>query len=359
MTQLLWVVYRARPWMILTHAVLLVLAFTIRYNALYYPFIGALAFLISPQSWRYKLAGITLSLVLVASFIFYTRNHSADRGGQKQFAAFGGWKVANNSLYMYAHVYKDHLEPVPKKFRVLDSMVRQYFVDSNEKGDLLVPDFTSGGYFMFATRSPLVQYMFRQSNHEYYWPFLNSRYWLEVAPFFHSYGHYLIRKYPLAFTQYFLWPNTIRWINPPTEVFGAEASFKWQEVYGGEYVRRCLSIDDILFSRQAISLSQDMICMYPKILAAIHVAFIIGLMGFMWCGGFNRGGNPNLKGLIIIVILWCSDLCFSVLSAAIVLRHEIFMMILEMTFGFYFIGYTYKRLDRQPGIIHKQTADVG
>ncbi len=351
-TQLLWVVYRPRPWMIVSHALLLILAFTIRYNALYYPFIGALAFFISRQRRIYKLAGIVLPLALVASFIFYTRHRAADSGGEQQFSAFGGWKMANDALYMYAHVFSDHPQPVPEKFRTLDSMVRRYFVDYQEKGDILTPDYTSGSFFMFAGESPLVQYMFRQSGRAYYWPFLNSRHWLAVAPFFQSYGAYLIGKYPLAFAQYFLWPNMIRWINPPGEIFGSEMPFQWVEAYGGVYVRACLSMDGMSFSKRSISVSKDILYLYPKISAAVHLAFIIGLLGFLSSGGFRRLVNPVKDGLILITALWGCDLCFSLLSAAVVLRYEIFMMILEMAFGLYFIGYTYKSLDRQATPAH-------
>jgi len=345
-TQLLWLLHHPRPWMIITHALLLILAFTVRYNALYYPLIGALAFLLSRQPLKYKLAGILLPVALVAAFITYTAKRSATTNAKPQFSAFGGWKLANDAIYIYAHVYNEPATPIPEKFRLLDSMVRRYFVEYKEKGDILLPDYTSGSFFMFASESPLVQYMFHRARVKYYWPFLNSRYWLDVAPLFQSYGAYLIGKYPFSFTRYFLLPNTIRWINPPGEIFGSEMPYQWVEGYGGEYVRACLSIDGLSFSEESITLSKDILFLYPKILAATHMAFIIGLLGFLFCKGFKKTKGPQKNILIVISALWLTDLCFSLLSAAIVLRYEIFMMILESSMGLYLIQYTYQNIDR-------------
>jgi len=347
-TQLLWVLYRPRPWMIVSHALLLALAFTIRYNALYYPLVGAFAFVISRQPWKYKLAGTGLPVVLVIAFIFYTSIRMGDAGGKKQFTPFGGWKIANDALYMYAHVYSDHPGPVPEKFRVLDSMVRRYYIDYKDKGNILNPEFTYGSFFMFATETPLLQYMFRMSHTDYYWPYLNSRDWQAVAPLYREYGVYLIRKYPMAFARWFLWPNMIRWIDPPGEIFGSDVPYYWKEDYGGQYVRACFAMDDLIFSKGAISFSRDLLFLYPKAFAVIHLAFTIGLVGFASCRGFRTIGGSRTQAFILITVLWCCDLCFSLVSAAVVLRYEIFMMILEISCGLFFIDWTYRHLDQRP-----------
>jgi hypothetical protein len=353
-TQLLWIIYLPRPYMILTHALLLAAAFTVRYNALYYPFIGALAFILSQQKIGMKLAGIFLPLAFLVTFILYTSSKMAAVTGERQFTAFGGWKTANDALYMYAHVYQNSSPPVPEKFRVLDSMVKQYFVTSKDAGDLLKPDYTSGSLFMFASESPLVQYMFRLAGVNYYWPFLNSKAWLSAGPLFQAYGLYLIREHPIAFARWFLWPNFLRYINPPGEVFGSKMPFQLVEAYGGAYVRESLKLNAITFSPMAIALSEDILYLYPKIFAMIHLGFVLGLLGFLSCRGFRSVPKPASWCLLMISVLWCCDLGFSVLSAGVVLRYEIFVIVLEMAFGLYFIEYTYRNADRrQPIIIHQ------
>jgi len=345
-TQVLWIIYRPRPYMIITHAVLLAIAFTVRYNAIYYPFIGILAFILSRRTVRFKLTGMFLPLLLISGFILYTVSRTYPITGEKQFSAFGGWKVANDALYMYAHVYKDDHQTIPEKFTPLDSMVRQYFIDYKDPGDLLKADYTYGSFFMFAQETPLVRYMFGLSGGQSRWPFIGSKEWFSLGPLYQAYGSWLIRRYPLAFVQYFLWPNFLRYINPPGEVFGSRMPYVFVEVYGGEYIRRCLGVDKLAFSPYSIKLSQDVLYLYPKIVSTIHLAFLIGLTGFLACGGFRRTKKPYSHFLIIIISLWVCDLGFSVLSAGVVLRYEIFVLIMEMAIGSYFIEYTYHHLDR-------------
>jgi len=349
-TQLLWIIYRPHPYMILTHALLLFLAFSVRYNALYYPFIGTLAFIFSRQRIWLKLAGIMAPAILLIAFILYTGTKVAEITGERQFSAFGGWKTANDALYMYAHVYENNSRYIPERFRVLDSMVKKYFRSYKDPGDLLKPDYTSGSFFMFAGESPLVQYMFHLSGVRWRWPFLNTKDWLAAGPLFQEYGFYLIRQYPLAFARWFLWPNVQRYINPPGEIFGSKLPYMWLEGYGGDYIRACLHLNSIAFRHSAISLSQEILYFYPKIFAMIHIAFLIGLAGFLFCHGFRGMEKPSLHCLIVIVFLWSCDLVFSVFSAGIVIRYQMFLMVCEVALGSYFIEYVYRHLDKQPSI---------
>jgi len=69
---LLWIVFRPRPWMLVTQAVLLFLAFTIRQTALVYPLIACVAILLSRQPRTFKIGGIILPFLLVGGFIIYS-----------------------------------------------------------------------------------------------------------------------------------------------------------------------------------------------------------------------------------------------------------------------------------------------
>jgi len=345
-TQLLWIIYQPRPYMIFSSALLLVIAFTVRYNALYYPFVGALVFILSRQRTILKLAGIGLPLVLLALFIGYTSIKVGVITGERQFSAFGGWKLANDALYMYAHVYKGRFQPVPEKFRALDSLVREYFIVSGDSGDISKADYTYGSLFMFAQETPLVRYLFNLSGGRSRWPFIGTKEWLSLGPLYQAYGAWLIRQYPLAFARYFLWPNLMRYINPPGEVFGSTMPFVFVEAYGGDYARKCIGLDKLAFSSFSITLSQAILYSYPKLVTAIHLAFLIGMIGFFATGGFRRIEKPYFFCLITIVALWGFDFCFSVLSAGVVLRYEIFILIPEMAIGLYFIEYTYRHLDK-------------
>ena len=354
-TQLLWLVYRPRPYMIVTNALLIVIAFTIRYNALYYPLVATLAFILSRQRIGLKMAGVTLPVVLMGSFILYTSNKVAKVTGQGQFSAFGSWKIANDALYAYAHILPENIDTVPEKFRALDNKVRQYFRITKDSADLQNSlDFTSGSFYMFSQQSPLVEYMNSMFDKNQW--FLNSRKWLIVAPLYQSYGIYLIRKYPAAFARYFCWPNFLRYIIPPGEILGSTVPFKLNKLiegYAGQYHRKLFSFTTITPSPSSIELSVKLLSFYPPVMAIIHLSFVLGFLGFVACHGFSRIGQPFNYCLLLIVGLWVCDFGFSVLSAGIVLRYQLFMMILEMAAGLYFLEYTYQHLDKKEPINHE------
>jgi len=349
-TQLLWIICRPRPYMILTHALLLAVAFTIRYNALYYPFIAVLAFVLSRQQFWLKLMGAGLPLVLVGSFIFYTSYSVGKFTGTRQFSAFGSWKLANDAIYMYAHARPEKSEKVPEKFRVLDSMVRSYLANPAEPVDMLYDDFTSGSFFMYSLNSPLVLYMeSRVGGRE--WPFLNTKQYWEIAPLYQAYGLFLIRKYPMTFARHFLLPNFFRYYSPPGEIFGSPVSFDLHEWYGGPELRKVLKLTTIETKLSSIELSATILNNFPSLMAIAHFGFIFGLLGFLILGGYRRIGRPYNYCVLLIAVLWCCDLAFSVLSAGIVLRYQIFVMVPELSFGSYFIEYVYRHFDKRPPLV--------
>jgi hypothetical protein len=344
-SQLLWLIYRPKSYMIIVNAVLIVMAFAIRYSALYYPIVAALAFMLSRQGVKQKIVGIGLPLILLGSFILYTSYLTVPITGQKQFSAFGSWKLANDALIAYKYVLPGNIDSAPEKFRLLDNRVRQYFRVTKDTNDLLHSDYTLGSYYMFDPKSPLVEYM-----NSLYGPdqrFLNTKKWLIVAPLYQSYGIYIIRKYPAAFTRYFLFPNLFRYMAPPGEIFGSPWAFEWREVYGGEYVRKLFKLNTITTPSSSIKLSLDILNLYPSIMAIVHGAFILGLLGFTIFGGFTRIDKLNTYYVLFIVGLWVCDFVFSIFSAGIVLRYQLSVMIPEMAAGLYFFDYVSRNLDRK------------
>jgi len=115
-THLLWVIYTPRAYMIFTHALILLLTFTVRYNALYYPLAASLAFMLCRHSIWFKAGGILLQCLLLGIFILFTSYKMHSITGERQFTAFGGWKLANDALYMYEHVHDSRDQNIPEKF---------------------------------------------------------------------------------------------------------------------------------------------------------------------------------------------------------------------------------------------------
>jgi len=346
---LIQIICRPRPWMIPAHALVLLLAFTVRYNALYYPFIGILAFLFSRQGWRYKMAGIGLPLVFAGLFMIYTSGRIAAITGQRQFSPFGGWKLANNALYAYAHVYPAAYpagsENIPAGLRGLDDTVRQFFQSAHASFELSDPK-PEGSYFVFGQGSPLVHYMGDAEGDGI--SLLGTRQWLAVAPLYQDYGNYLVRKYPFAFLQYFLLPNFFRYTVPPQDMAVTLSPFHLQESFGGTYVRQLFGLETIAAPDQYIRLRKNILDLYPIVIAFSHFVFLLGAIGFLCYGGLRRIGKPNGYAILLIMTLWLCDLFFITFSAVIVMRYMIFMMIPEMAFGLYFLVFVYRYLDKGP-----------
>jgi len=344
-TQLIWLMGRPQPYMILLHALLLLMVFTVRYTALYYPLVASFGLLLSRLKLWQKIAAIGLQFLLIGGFILYTMQEMKALTGIRQFSPFGGWRMANNALYMYGHIYMNKKDTVPPKFAGLDQMVKGYFNAVRRVDDLSDPQ--SGGAFYGAEyESPLQRYFYRQ-----YGPdtiFLNLRTYGDVAPLYSAYGSYLVRKYPVDYLRWFLWPSSIRYAVSPTEIFSTLTPFFLRDDYLGKEARQWFGLKTLMVSPAYINLRTSILSPYPIILGLIHLAFLFGLVGFTVFGGFKKLDRINSSIVIVVAGFWVCDLFFKITAGAVVLRHQLFLMILEYAFALLFIGYIYHQDGARP-----------
>jgi hypothetical protein len=341
-TQLLWIIYKPRAYMIFTHAFLLLITFTVRYNALYYPVIAGLAFLLSRQRVWLKLAGIGIPVALVISFIFYTSHKMEEYCGVRQFSPFGGWKLANDALYMYAHLASEKQSPVPAQFRAVDHLVRRYFQLSHDPGDLMRPDVFHGSPFMFD--GPLMYYMMRLYGQDTTL-FINFQKWSRMGPMYMAYGSYLVRNHPFAFARWFLWPNVQHYIYPPREIYMTITPFFLRRDELGPEATRWFGLISLMPKPKYINLRLNIFSVYPLSFCLIHVCFVLSLLGFSFNKGWSRVGRPLNYCLLTLVSLWLLDAAFSLTAAAIVMRYQILTTSLEFSLSLYFLEYIYRHAD--------------
>lgn len=340
--QLLWIIYRPRPYMIFTHALLLIITFTVRYNALYYPIVAALAFLLSRQPLKLKLAGIILPIVLVIGFIIYTSHKMETYCGVRQFSAFGGWKLANDALYMYAHIHPDKSDTVPAKFRMVDRYVRRYFEITHEQGDLMAPDVFHGSPFMFS--GPLMYYMISKYGLDTA-VFIDFRKWSRMGPLYTQYGSYLARKYPTAFARWFLWPNVKRYALPPQEIYMTITPFFLRPDELGPEATSWFGLTTLMVKPAYINMRLQISSFYPILFGLIHVCFILSLLGFTLSRGWHIVGKPYRYCLLAMLFFWFCDLGFSLTAAAIVMRYQILSVSLEFALSLFFLEFIYRYAD--------------
>lgn len=330
-TQIIWIIYYPKKWMIYTHSIILLLVFTIRYNALYYPFVGVIAILLTHQSIKYKLLGIILPIILITGFILFTRFTMQTSTGVKQFSPFGGWKLANDALYMYEHIYIKDKGPLPEKFKNLDQTVRKYFDAPHDTVDLYHYDVTSGSYYMYIYPSPLMVYQHKVQGFD---PSpLNFRTFAPMGPLYQEYGTYLIKKNIIPFVEYFIVPNLYRYFIPPQEVYTDNINpFYLRHDDLDSCARKWFGITSTNAKQKYINFRFQIFNNYSFTNAIIHGVFFLCILGFSLLNGFSIINKEKAYVLLLITLLFLIDFCFSIVAAAIVLRYELFITIIEFSF---------------------------
>jgi hypothetical protein len=329
-SQLLWIINVPHSSQVFSHAILLVVMFSIRYNAMYYPIVSAFVFIASRHRLGYKIVGVFLPVIFIGLFVNYTSNKNYEVTGTKQFSVFGGWQLANNALYMYPHITLS--SPVPKSCMEFQKEVDKYF-------DIAPPDFKSvspieGAFYIKFSHAPLKQFLNKHTDID----IDNTggvKSWGAVAPIFSEYGKYLIKDHPLPFTRYYLLPNAYNYIIPPLEKL---------EVYNlGTY--NVSSIAKYWFHYphhkvKAVSLHAQgrLLGIFPTVFLLINTLFLVSLMLWVMGNGIKRNDKVLSITVLTVVILYIANIGFSVLASPIVFRYQVFPMIIYFSFTMILLG---------------------
>lgn len=346
---LVWMLYRPKPFLLWIHAVLIFFVFCVRYNAIFYPVVAALALLLSRYPISQKLLGIAAELIVIAGFVGYTSMRVGEISGQAQFSPFGNWKTANDALYMYGHIYQEDSSTVPVKFAALHETVREYFQGGAKVDDLL--NFRSqfyGSQYMFTSGTPLVSYKVRLYGEDS--EFVNFRKMAAVGPLYGEYGGYLIRKFPGAFIQYFVEPNGMRYLFPPMEAFGSFPPFFLRPDYLGQGARQWFGVRTLTVTWNKINLRGQLLRPYQMIFFFTHVLFVVCLLGFMSIKGTKSMSSVEKNTLVVLLALWFLDLGFNLTAAATVMRYLIFIGFIEVALLFWFLQIIVNELKKRPTI---------
>lgn len=340
-TQILWMLYRPNLILLIVHAAVLLFAFMVRYNALYYPFISLTIIILSNFQRHKKWIGAGTICILLLSFIGRTQYEYKRKTNTIQFAAFGGWQMAANALYGYAHVKPVSSESIPTKFHNLHKLVTKH-MDSLRLLSLR-PDSDIGIYYLWDFKSPLRLYMEQKWKYDSTVPFLKK--WASVAPLYAEYGRFLILKYPTQFVKHYAWPNMQRYYAPPSYFMGiynlgntkveqiAVVWFKWNS--------------NILTSNTA-NMQISVADAFTVLIPIINLIFISGLISFSILSGFIHSNLTTKKTILCILFIWISNAIFSIISAPIELRYQLFQLIISLVFAIIFIAYVLQTIYSMP-----------
>jgi len=318
-------------------AIVLFVAFVVRYNALYYPIIAAIALMSSRLSTPKKLAGIGLSFLLIGAFVLYTSSQYYQLTGIRQFTPFSGWQIANNALYAYRYVEDNEVKSAPPRLRKLDQAVRHYFDTTRDLRKHPEEMIIASTVYMWDPRSPLQKFMIGHTQVDS----ADGKFkrWASMAPLYADYGSFLIKQYPLVYFEYYLIPNALKYYTPPGEFLDmynmgrdtvAKSASAWFN-YSSNKVKNRLGDNKV-----------ETLKFFPILAGIMNVLFLCGVV-FIWILKEFKRDSLSATALRMAISLWVINFGFSVVASPITLRYQLFGIVVFSSFAFLLLDIIYKR----------------
>jgi hypothetical protein len=320
LVQLLWIIKRPRMRQIYIQAILLFVLFTIRYNAMYYPLIAALAYLLSKHRPWAKLSGISLGVVMILLFVNHTMNKTEEITGTRQFSVFSGWQLANNALYVYPHIEKVENKDFPSvESRQFDMRVKRFFDTADRRIGEISP--IDGAFYIRQPLAPLKVYYrdYARKNN------LASELeiWGGVAPVFGEFGSTVIKGHLAEFGQYYLLPNIQNYLLPPLEKL-EEYNLGMDNVYPD--AKEWFHWESDQVSAVSKNLQSNVLFLFPALFMLLNITFLFSLVLFLYKKGWREIVPISWYGMLVISIFLLANFGFSILASPIVLRYQVFPM---------------------------------
>ncbi|MEZ2440783.1 hypothetical protein AB6805_03660 [Chitinophaga sp. RCC_12] len=335
-TLLIWIMNRPTNRLIIINSLVLFVAFTVRYNALFYPAVGVISLLLTRRRMIMNIVGFCISLLLIGFFIQVTSVKYKAISGFRQFTPFTGWQMANNALYAYRYVDSADRRDVPVSLRMLDNMVRHYFDSSRDIRTHPSEALIASTVYMWDPNSPLSKYMESQFKNDSTASALKK--WATLAPIMKEYGSFLIKSYPYEFAKYYLVPNAIKYYAPPVEFLDHYST-------GVDSVNQAAKV---WFDYKSTKLKchfkdfkVNTLDFYPVLVGTMNVVLVMSTISFILLGGYKQHFQLK-RGLILVVTLWIINFGFSVFASPIALRFQLFPILVSLSYTFLLVDYLVK-----------------
>jgi hypothetical protein len=320
--------------------ILMGFAFTIRYTAIYYPLVAAIALLISPIRRREKIAWMAAPALLFIPFTLFTQFQTKAVTGTAEFSVFGGWQIANNALYMYGHIQVDSTK-LPPETKGLDRMVKQYYKWA-PPGYLNLEDF-DGTFFIKHPEAPLKQYMFRHFGREHNQNgFLG---WGKVSPMYNKYGTWLISHYPIAFVRYYLWLNTKNYFSP---FLAQQGLYNLGEDSVWDYAQYWFHYSTPRVRSISKAFQGAIFFCYPPAFFLLNLYFAGCLIGLWLTEKFRQLDPIFQRALLLLTGFVIVNFAFSIFATPVVLRYEIIPLLFLFTFSMLLLEFTEFNKSKDP-----------
>ena len=330
-TSLLWVIRRSGWINLIINGALLLVCLHVRYTALFYFFVSAIAFIASKGKLHIKIAGIAVSLMVIWGYVNWQENKNDDLFHVRIFSAFANWQIANNALCYYKKLDVSPSDMPSKETEVLDFAVKKFIDTIYTEGHLSTQ-------YMWDRRSPLKRYvgMKCRVEKEKYFPE-----WVRCSVDIGEYGQTLVKQHPWAYVQYFVFPNFKNFLVPDLE------ALEDYNVYNLTVPGNCkvwYNLDTDVLTPKYRYLEKHVMAPFPYlncILNLFNIAFIFFFLIRNWSR--RKLIRTDIQGLFIIwSAFYLGYMFFSVTSAYIVFRYLDVIFVLGVIMPVVLYGYSYK-----------------
>jgi hypothetical protein len=309
---------------------------------MYYPFISIGSILFAHASKRTKWLGIGFTAFLLLFFIGLTQYEYKIKTGTIEYSAFGGWQLAASALYGYAYANPDDPTKVPGKFRSLHTLVNKHMDSLRHLAAR--PDQEVGVYYFWDFKSPLRVYMnellFKRSNSPYF-----TR-WALMAPLYAAYGRYLIMKHPLPFLRHYVWPNLVKYYAPPAQFM---ALYNLGNKRVDSIAVTWFGWKNNKLPTRTYDLRIPVAQVFSLIAPVINVVFVASFLAFISLGGFRQCNACTKRVLLYTLIIWFGNMVFSIFTAPIELRYQLFPLLITFVWDVIFVAFIVQQTKHLPG----------
>jgi hypothetical protein len=333
-TLMLWIIHQPSTKIIVWHAIALFIAFTVRYNALIYPFISLISFALSRMPVRRKLVGFGMVLTLCGSFVCFTMFKYKQLTGYWQYSPFAGWQFANNAMYAYRYLDSADRQQVSQKYQALDSRIRKFY-DLTRNVELYPTEKAMAStFYMWSPTMPLMRYrdsLFKKTKDSSY----EFKKWASMGPFYKEYGLYIIRKYPLHFLVYFAGPNARKYYAPPVEFM---ESYNSGKSYVTKQAQSWFGYKSLTIKTRMKNSNTWILDFYPILTGVINLVMLFGLIYYILLKGWQRNPLFN-KSIIMSSSVWLLNAGFTIFASSAALRFQSFPILLTTVFAMLLIDW--------------------
>jgi hypothetical protein len=190
------------------------------------------------------------------------------------------------------------------------------------------PDDEVAVYYLWDLKSPLKEYLRYKWNNDTTTQYFKQ--WASMGPLYAGYGKHLILNHPISFAQYYLWPNFVKYFAPPSGFMGMynvgrntvdSTAMDWFHWKNAKLPFRA--------KNHVIVVAED----FAVISAVINVIFALSCISFIILYKNNRTKDSFKQLLSWALAFWFCNLAFSVFSAPIELRYQLFPTVLAFVFA--------------------------